>query len=89
MPRHEPTPPPNLSPHEWAPLQEAFIRIIASVESFQLAVHDLYQDLLNGRLKSALRQISSDDKATWRLLKPSDWGQWKVRQDLDLRHPRG
>jgi hypothetical protein len=62
---------------------------MSGVESFPLAVHDLNQDLLNGRLESALRQISSDGRATWRSFKPSDWRQWKVREDLDLRHPRG
>jgi hypothetical protein len=65
------------------------MRIVASVESPKLAVHDLNQDLLNGRLESALRQVSSDGKDTWGLLKPSYWGQWTVRGDLDLRVPSG
>jgi hypothetical protein len=67
------------SPHEWAPLKDALIRIGASVGPLTLAIHVLNQDLLNGRLKSASRQLSSDGKDTWRLLKPSYWRQCRVR----------
>ena len=43
------------------------------------ALHGLRQDLLCGRLESALRQISSDGQETWSLLEPSDWRQWRLQ----------
>jgi hypothetical protein len=43
------------------------------------ALHALHQDLLSGRLESALRQISRNGQETWRLLKPSDWRQWRLQ----------
>jgi hypothetical protein len=79
VPRREPAPPPNWSTHEWAALPEAFNRIVASGGPLTLALHDLRQDLLNGLLESALRQISHDGQETWRLLKPSDWRQWRLQ----------
>jgi hypothetical protein len=78
VPRREPVPSPNWSPHEWAPLAEAFNRIIASEGPMTPVFPPLYRDLLNGRLESALRQISRDGQETWKLLKPSDWRQWRV-----------
>ena len=44
-----------------------------------LGFHGLRQDLLSGRLESALRQISRDGQETWSLLKPSDWRQWRLQ----------
>ena len=79
MPRREPAPPPNWPPHEWAALPEAFNRIVASGGPLMPALHGLRQDLLCGRLESALRQISSDGQETWSLLEPSDWRQWRLQ----------
>ena len=79
MPRREPEPPPNWSPHEWAALPEAFNRIVPSGGPLMPALHALRQDLVSGRLESALRQISRDGQETWRSLKPSDWRQWRLQ----------
>ena len=79
MQRRKPAPPSNWSRHEWAPLQEAFNRIVASGGPLMPALHGLRQDLLCGRLESALRQISSDGQETWSLLEPSDWRQWRLQ----------
>ena len=79
MPCREPTPPPNWSLHEWAALPEAFNRVVASGGLSMLGFHGLRQDLLSGRLESALRQISRDGQETWRSLKPSDWRQWRLQ----------
>ena len=79
MPRREPAPRPNWSPHEWAALPEAFNRIAAGGGPLTVARLALHQDLLSGRLESALRQISRDGQETWRSLMPSDWRQWRLQ----------
>jgi hypothetical protein len=79
VPRREPAPPPNWPPHEWAALPEAFNRIVPSGGPLTPALHALRQDLLSGRLESALRQISRDGQETWRSLEPSDWRQWRLQ----------
>jgi hypothetical protein len=88
VPRRKPAPPPNWSLRDWAPLSEAFIRIPFSDQWASLSARELYQDLLNGRLKSALRQISRDGQETFRLLTPSDWRQWRVQFRSRLRGPK-
>jgi hypothetical protein len=45
----------------WIPLQDAFFRIRDCLGSRALAARDLYQDLLNGRLKGARRGFDSND----------------------------
>ena len=79
MPRRKPAPPPNWPPHEWAALPEAFNRIAAGGGPLTVARLALHQDLLSGRLESALRQISRDGQETWRSLMPSDWRQWRLQ----------
>jgi hypothetical protein len=61
------------------PLKDAYTQVLACVASPELAEHDLYRDLLDGRVKSAFRHISRDGNEEWRLLKPSDWRQWTLQ----------
>jgi hypothetical protein len=82
MQRRKPAP---LDWSQWVPLQEALFRIRDTVGSLKLAVHELNEDLLTGRLKSALRQISCDGEEPWRLLKSSDWRQRRVRYEDGLK----
>jgi hypothetical protein len=62
-----------LSPREWAPLEEAFNRIKAWIGSTELTERDLHQDLLTGRLKSAVRCIEPDGTETRIILEPAFW----------------
>jgi hypothetical protein len=69
-----------LSPREWAPLEEAFNHIIKAWRgSTELAERDLHEDLLAGRLKSAMRHIARDGTETRTILKPAFWRGLKIR----------
>ena len=76
MSKQKPTP--KFRPHEWVPIDDAYTQVLACVGSPELAERDLYQDLLDGRLKTAFRHISRDGNETRRELKPSDWRQWTI-----------
>jgi hypothetical protein len=71
-------PTPKFSPREWVPIDDAYTQVLACVGSPELAERDLYQDLLDGRLKTVFRHISRDGNETRRELKPSDWRQWTI-----------
>jgi hypothetical protein len=65
-------------------LQAALRRNLSIAESFELALFYCNRD--NGRLQSALVQISSDGKETVTLLNPSDWQQ---RTERNYAHADG
>jgi hypothetical protein len=71
------------SPHEWVPLKAALRRIMSIIESRDDALFYLNRDLRNGRLRSALVEISPDGKETRTLLNPSDWQQRTVKAALN------
>jgi hypothetical protein len=76
MARQKPPPPvPTLAPHDWAPLNEAFDRIKNSNGSASLAARDLHRDMLDGRLKSAVRHIGREGKETRAILAATFWQQ--------------
>jgi hypothetical protein len=86
--------------HEGVLLQAALRGILSIAESLELALFYCNRDLRNGRLQSALVQISSDGKETVTLLNPSDWQQRTERNSahadsvarhalLDLALPSG
>jgi hypothetical protein len=68
----------TLPANEWVPFGEAFTRILACVGAVELALYQVRQDMLDGRLKAAKRDISTDGSETVTLLKPSGWQQLKV-----------
>ena len=70
-------------PREWVPLKAALRRIMSITESRDHALHYLNRDLRSGRLRSALVEISPDDKETMTLLNPSDWQQRTVKATLN------
>jgi hypothetical protein len=61
--------------HEGVLLQAALRRNLSIAESLELALFYCNRELRNGRLQSALVQISSAGKETVTLLNPSDWQQ--------------
>jgi hypothetical protein len=69
-------PPPTSPPRGWAPLKAAFAQVAVSVGWDNLAAHDLTQDLRKGLLFSMCRSF---DGSVTRLLRPSDWRQWRVQ----------
>jgi hypothetical protein len=75
-------PAPSWKPHEWTPLSTALGRVNASVDAIVLAEIDLRQDLVTGRIKSALRYLLSDDgaKQVRLLLQPRFWSHLKIMQ---------
>src|SRR3954462_10086273 len=65
-------------PHEWTPLFVALGRIEDSLAGdLEMAEIDLHQAFVGGRMKSALRYLSSDDgsKQIWLLLLQSKFWQ--------------
>lgn len=76
MSKQRKNPPPTLSPRDWAPLKAAFAQVAVIVGADKLAAHDLTQDLREGLLVAAWR---SPDGNETRLLKPSEWRQWRVQ----------
>src|SRR5262249_50883579 len=47
----------------------------------EFAVNRLYQDTLEGKLKTARVQVALDGEVIWTFPTRSDWGQWMVRND--------
>jgi hypothetical protein len=79
-------PPRTLSPWDWATLEAAFFQIFANLGECDLVVHDLEQDLREGLLVSAWRSFDGNET---RLLKPSEWLQWKLGGPLLYPKPDG
>ena len=75
--------PPTFFAHEWVPLKAVLRRIISITELREDALRSLNRDLRSGRLRSALLEISSDDKETMTLLNPSDWQQRTVKATIN------
>jgi hypothetical protein len=75
-------PAPNWKPYEWTPLVVALGRIEDSLAGdIEMAEIDLHQAFVAGRMKSALRYLSSDDgsKQIWLLLlQPKFWQHLKI-----------
>lgn len=60
---------------DWVPLNEAFARVKAALNSSDLALRDLLDHLRGGRLPSAMRCIGRDDAETSGELEASFWQQ--------------
>jgi hypothetical protein len=73
-------PAPSWKPHEWTPLRVALGRIKDRVDDFVWGEIDLHQDLVAGRVKSALRYLLSDTgtKEIRLLLQPKFWQHLKI-----------
>jgi hypothetical protein len=83
MARQKPQPPvPTLAPHDWVPLNDAFVRIKDSVGSRELAARDVYQNMLDGRLKSAARHVASEGTETRAILPATFWQQFTLMDAL-------
>jgi hypothetical protein len=69
---------------DWVPLmREAFFQARDCVGSREVAAHDLYQDLIDGRLTSAIREFDSHDvDVSARTLEPGYWSQFVLRPAL-------
>jgi hypothetical protein len=71
----------NWKLHEWTLLNVAFGRIKDSVESYDIAIFDLHQHFVTGRMKSALRHLFYG-KESRLLLQPEFWPQLQFRRGL-------
>jgi hypothetical protein len=69
---------------EWVPLlRDAFFQARDCAGSRVAAAQDLYQDLLRGRLTSAIREFDANDvEVTARILPPDYWQQFVLQPAL-------
>lgn len=71
---------------EWAPLNEAFARVKAGLDSHRLAERDVLGHLRSGRLASAMRIVERNGDADgFERLKPSFWKGLTLLAPHDVR----
>lgn len=81
MSKRETSTPPAFKLPDWVPLlQDAFFRVRENVGSREVAAQDLYQDLLDGRLPSAIREFDRNEvQVSARILERDYWRQFVLR----------
>jgi hypothetical protein len=71
---------PVLTLAEWAPLDEAFIRVKNALHSSLLAMHDIVAHMRDRRLPSATRRLYPDGRDVFELLPPAAWRGLRVEE---------